>query len=127
MSQQSVEFWPLPLPDIEQGFMVAERGEGEDDDEGGGETRPWRISVNLELSALGSLQIDFLKEREGLFLRFQCAGSDKAGLLAEGERELQDSVSAIPLEGVSYVTGVEPTATRLVKLLAGDGVLDARV
>lgn len=127
LSQQAVEFWPLPLPGTEQGFLVAERGEGDGSGEGDGGERPWRITVHLQLPGLGPLQIDFLRESSGLLLRFQCASPDQARLLAENEEELQRSVAALPLESVVFAVGAPAPATALVQLLAGDGVFDARV
>ena len=127
LSRQAVEFWPLPLPGTEQAFLVAERGEGDGSDEGGGGERSWRITVHLQLPGLGPLQIDFLRESSGLLLRFQCASPDQARLLAENEEELQRSVAALPLESVVFAVGAPAPATALVQLLAGDGVFDARV
>jgi len=127
MAQQSVEFWPLPLPQFEQGFLRAERGGGDASAGENEDTRSWRVTVNLQLAGFGPVQIDFLWENSGLFLRFQCATPEQVSLLNEKQEELKKFVSSLPLEGVSVSLGGKEPATALVSLLAGEGVFDARV
>ena len=127
LAQQSVEFWPLPLPRVEQGLMLAERGEGAVPDDGGEDERSWRVTVHLQLSGLEPLQVDFLWERSGLFLRFYCATPAQARFLSERQAELRRFVTALPLKGAAFCVGALAPATVLAQLLAGDGVLDERV
>ena len=127
-SQQSVEFWPLLLPGVEQGFMLAERGEGgaQPDAAGDGE-RSWRVTVHLQLPQLGPMQIDFLWEHPGLYLRFKCATPEQVRLLADAQDELRGSVTSLPLEGVAFAVGAQEPATILARLMGGEGIVDERV
>jgi len=126
-SQESVEFWPLLLPWIEQGFLRAEKGEtGGREGEAPGE-RPWRITLNLQLRQLGALQIDFLWERSGLFLRFQCESAEKANLLSASQEELRNIVSALPVESVAFSVGAQPPAAVLARLIGSEGIVDEMV
>lgn len=127
LAQQAVEFWPLPLPQVEQGFLLAERLEDSGAEGEGADEPSWRLTLHLQLPGLGPLQIDFLWERARLFLRFHCASPVQAARLAERQDELRRSVSAIPLEGVAFGVGAREPATVLARRLAGDGVLDERV
>ncbi|MCF6289684.1 MAG: hypothetical protein L3J03_01580 [Desulfobacterales bacterium] len=127
LAQRSVEFQPLPLPRIEQGFLLAERGEGAVPDDKGKDERSWRVTVHLQMSGIGPLQVDFLWERSGLFLRFHCATQAQASFLSGRRAELGRSVTALPLKGAAFSVGAPAPATVLAQLLAGDGVLDERV
>lgn len=126
-SLQSVEFWPLMLPWLQQGFLLAERGEGGGSESAEEGERPWRITLHLQLPQLGALQIDFLFEQTGLFLRFKCENPTQAGLLSAAQDELRNSVLAVPLEGVAFSLGAQPPAALLARLIAGEGVVDERV
>ncbi len=129
LAQQSIEFWPLPLPRVEQGFMLAGRGQGAvaDDDHDQGDERPWRLTVHLQPSGQEPLQVDFLWEGAGLFLRFHCANQAQASFLSGRQAELRRLVTALPLQGAVFCVGARTPATVLAQLLAGDGVLDERV
>lgn len=127
-SQQSVEFWPLLLPWVEQGFLLAERGEGGDHPTATGEAeRSWRVTVHLQLPQLGPMQIDFLWEHPGLYLRFQCATPDQVRLLSDAQDELRSFVTSLPLEGVAFSAGAQAPATVLARLMGGEGIVDERV
>jgi len=127
-SQQSVEFWPLVLPWVEQGFILAERGDGGDQQNAAGEAaRSWRVTVHLQLPQLGTMQIDFLWEHPGLYLRFQCANKEQVRLLSGSQDELRGFVTSLPLEGVAFSLGAQEPAMVLARLLGGEGVVDERV
>lgn len=127
-AQQSVEFWPLLLPWVEQGFMLAERGESGDHQDAAGEgARPWRITVNLQLPKLGPMQIDFLWEHPGLYLRFKCATQEQFKLLAASQDELRSFVTSLPVEGVAFAVGAETPTTLLARLIGGEGIVDEMV
>jgi len=126
-SQQSIEFWPLVLPWVEQGFLLAERGEGGGPDAAGEEVRPWIITLHLQLPQLGPMQIDFLWEHSGLYLRFQCASQEQVRLLSGHQDELRSLVTSLPLEGVAFAVGAQAPATILARLMGGEGIVDERI
>ncbi|NTV15303.1 MAG: flagellar hook-length control protein FliK [Desulfobulbaceae bacterium] len=127
-SQQSVEFWPLLLPWVEQGFMLAERGQGGGPDAAAvDEARPWRVTVHLQLPQLGAIQIDFLWEQSGLYLRFKCETQDQLRLFSGSQEALRSSVVSLPLEGVAFAVGAQAPATILARLMGGEGIVDERI
>lgn len=127
-AQQGVEFWPLLLPWLEQGFLLAERGEGGAlPSAAPEEQRPWRLSLHLQLPQLGAMQIDFLWENAGLFLRFQCANQEQARLLTDSQAELRGFVTSLPLEGVAFSVGAQEPAMLLARLMGSEGMVDERI
>lgn len=120
--------FPLPLPFIEQGYLVVDdQSQGGDGD---GESSPeTRFSLHLTMSELGHLRIDFLRNQEGLFLRFFTDSDEKATFLAEHEGDLKTAISDVPLVGLSFSGGaVDPVQDLLRRVLPqGRSLLDTKV
>lgn len=127
-SNTSQLIFPLPLPFIEQGYLVVDdHGQGgEDDTQSPSETR---FALHLTMSDLGHLRIDFLRNPEGLFLRFFADSEDKAGFLAEHQADLKQAIGDIPLIGLSFAGGaVDPVQELLRKIIPqGRSLLDTTV
>lgn len=125
LDQQGALLLPLPLPFLEQGFLVAEGGgEGAD-----GKAEPQRLALHLALQGLGDLRVDFYHSEEGLLLRFACEGREQADFLAGFQGELRSALEQLPLTGLSFTTGVESPDKSLIRRLLPEGqsVLDTRV
>ena len=120
--------FPLPLPFIEQGYLVVDQqnqGSGGDGDS----PQETRFSLHLTMSELGHLRIDFLRNQEGLFLRFFTDSDDKAAFLAEHEGELKTAISDVPLVGLSFSGGAVDPVQDLLRLVIPQGrsLLDTKV
>ena len=125
LDQQGALLLPLPLPFLEQGFLVAEGGgEGAD-----GKAEPQRLALHLALQGLGDLRVDFYHSEEGLLLRFACEGREQADFLAGFQGELRTALEQLPLTAISFTTGVESPDKSLIRRLLPEGksVLDTRV
>jgi hypothetical protein len=125
LDQQGALLLPLPLPFLEQGFLVAEGGgEGAE-----GQADPQRLALHLALQGLGNLRVDFYQSEEGLLLRFACEGREQADFLAGFQEELRSALEQLPLTGLSFTTGVESPDKALIRRLLPEGqsVLDTRV
>ncbi len=125
LARQGASLLPLPLPFLDNGYLVAERDTASDQ-----EQQPTRkISLYLSLQGLGDLRIDLLQETEGLFVRFTCDSGDKTRFLAEQEPELHTMLTALPLCGATYGNDQGPLQTDLIRRILADGdeLLDARV
>jgi hypothetical protein len=125
LARQGASLLPLPLPFLDNGYLVAERDASSDQ-----EQQPVKkVSLYLSLQGLGDLRIDLLQESEGLFVRFTCDNGDKTSFLAEQEPELQTMLTALPLCGASYGSDQGALQTDLIRriLTEGDELLDARV
>ena len=118
---------PLPLPFIEQGYLVIDQGEkdGETNDTGGSENR---FSLHLTVSALGNLQIDFLQNLEGLFIRFKAENQEIADFIATFSPDLKQALTDIPLINVSFAGDAPDPIQDLVRHLvpAGSRILDTK-
>ncbi len=119
---------PLPLPFVEQGYLLIER-DGRDSESGGQDPAGKRFSLHLTMSDLGNLRIDFLRNAEGLFIRFAADSKEKAEFLAGFEDELQSSITTAPLIGLSFSGGAPDPISDLIRRLVPEGrsILDTKV
>lgn len=126
LSQNNTYILPLPFPFLDQGYMLTEKGENQEEK---GKEAPTKISLHLALQNLGDLRIDFLHDSQGLYLRFACDSQEKADYLAGFQKELRETLTSVELQGVSYAADAEePAKSLIMKLISeGDTVLDTRV
>lgn len=128
LAEEQVQFLPLPFNELEEGYLLAERQPGADEDNGSGES-PLQMSLSLRLSALGNIRVDMLYEQEGLHLRLACEDREKMGYLQNCTDELKESLKAIVLQGISFGADAQLPARQLQERLLPDSfnMLDARV
>ena len=119
-------FLPLPLPFLEQGYLLAERKPPSDEEE-----RPSHsLSLYLQLKNLGNLQINLLYDEDGLFLRFLCGTSRTAEFVASFRDELEGMLaSVLPVKGLSFAEGAPAPTQILAQKLLKDarGVINERI
>ncbi len=119
---------PLPLPFIEQGYLIIEQGDK--DSRSGDPSLPEnRFSLHLTVSELGNLQIDFLKNSEGLFIRFRAGDQEKAAFLESYGSELKKAITRIPLVTLCFASDAPDPIHDLVRQIvpAGKSILDTRI
>ncbi len=122
---EGIQFIPLPLPFLEQGYLLAERGHpGEE-----GEAPPHVLTLSLQLEGLGNLQVKLLYDQQGLYARFFCESRSVADFVSSFREELTDMLTSVPLQGAAFTDGAQDPAQALAhRVMAdGDGLLDARV
>lgn len=100
LERQGAFLIPLPLPFLENGYLVMEDGGGEKKN-----PAQAKITLHLELQGLGELRIDLLQDEGGLFLRFTCPGQKEVEFIAGFESELRSMLTGMPLYGTSYGCG----------------------
>lgn len=124
LSEGEVHFLPLPLPWLEQGYLLADQRR-EDEEEG---DNPFRLSLHLKLQGLGDLSVDILHDSDGVHLRFSADSTEKAVFLSSYQDELRDALGE-DLQGLVFTAGaVDPAAALLKRVLKdGSGHLDTRV
>jgi hypothetical protein len=123
--EQGTYFVPLPFSFLEQGYLLAEeRPEPRE-----GESAPCLLSLYLKLEGLGNMQINFLYEAQGLYLRFIFDSPQTADFVSSFKKDLEESLSSVPLQGVAFTAGAEDPVQMLIKriLPAKKGVFDTRV
>ena len=118
---------PLPLPFVEQGYLLVDQNEGEGGEEGGSGEK--RFSLHLTMSELGHLRIDFLRNEEGLYLRFFADSEEKASFLAEHDGDLKRAIVDTPLVGLSFTSGSSDPVQELLQRIVppGRSILDTKV
>ncbi len=118
LAEIGVDFLPLPLSFLEQGYLLARKHQGADGGEGQADSaRSWSLSLFLELEGLGPLQIDCLYQKQGLYLRFLCRDRESSGFLAAARGELAEALGHTPLLGASFAAGAEGPAQALIQRL----------
>ncbi|NOR26650.1 MAG: hypothetical protein GQ542_20115 [Desulforhopalus sp.] len=120
--------FPLPLPFIEQGYLIIEQGEN-DSESNDSVTSENRFSLHLTVSGLGNLQIDFLQNLEGLFIRFRASDQEKADFIETFSTDLKKTITDIPLISLSFSGDAPDPIHDLVRQLApeGNSILDTKI
>ena len=127
LTRVDVFFLPLPLPFLDQGFIVADQQKQQQSE--AGNPAPCRLSLHLSLQNLGDLRIDLLHDPRGLFIRFVCDSQEKADFVAAYKEELAHALNYVPLFDITFAAGAEsPVNALLAKMIPqGDSILDARI
>ncbi len=125
LAEENVMFLPLPFAELEEGYLLAERGAA-DADEG---APALMLSISLRLSALGNMRIDMLYGQGGLQLRLACENREKMGYVQGAETELREGLQAVPLQGVSFAMDARLPARQLSERLnpGSRNLLDERI
>lgn len=128
LAEQNQTFVPLPLPFLEEGFLLVEEHSPDNHQETKDGERT-RLSLHLKLSSLGNLRIDMLSESSGMLLRVACEDQQRMDFLQSLNDQLQKRLEGLNIRGISFTTGAETPASELLKKLlpTAHGVLDARV
>lgn len=113
LASEAIFFLPLPLPFLHHGFLLVEPdSKSQSDKEQAAEKKTYALHLNLE--GLGNLQINMNQVAGGIRLRFFAEDSGKAKFLAENREELQQWLTATPLESVQFLTGAEDPIRKLL-------------
>jgi hypothetical protein len=117
LNKDNILFLPLPFSFLEQGYLLAEKLRDQEHKSG----QSWKMSLYLNLSFLGNLQILLLFENLTLRLRILCDSKDKADVISESLIRLQENLSTVSLHSFSVGIGAEDPIKSLVQRLAPDG------
>ncbi len=119
---------PLPLPFIEQGYLIVE-GDDKTADQKENIRTENRFSLHLSVSELGNMQIDFLQNQEGLFIRFRAGNQQKSDYLESFSEDLKKAISDVPLIGLSFSGDAPDPIQDLVRQLVpeGNSMLDTKI
>ncbi len=128
LGQERFLIFPLPLPFLNQGYVLVEQQQEEESGEGD-QAGEHSFSLHLSLTGLGHLRVVFLLNQEGLFIRFHLESKEKAAFVAGFEQQLKEALTAAPLVSVSFSDGAGDPASELVRLLfpQEQTILDTKV
>lgn len=120
--------FPIPLPFVEQGYIVVERGNKDEENGQGGEGEN-RFSLHLTMSEIGNLRIDFLQTETNLSIKLMAETQEKADFMEMFKEELQESITGTSQINI-VITGdaPDPIADLIREMVPeGSSVLDTRV
>jgi len=128
LGEQGLNWLPLPLPFLEQGFLVWEQKEEPGQEEGQAENGQM-LRMVLQMSWLGDLDIRLQQAGHGLRVGLACGSRETASFLEGAKEDLMHSVTALPITECSITLGAKDPAQVLLDLAVEDGerVFEARV
>ncbi len=106
---------PLPLPFLEQGYLVVEDYKDQASEDSKGREMPKHFSLFLKLSPLGNLKIDFLSSGDGVYIRFYCESKEVSEFLATFKDELDTAITDTFVHGVSFTENSEDPLAAVLK------------
>lgn len=120
--------FPLPLPFVEQGYLIIEQQE-EGSAATGSETGESRFSLHLTMSDLGNLRINFIHNSEGIFIRFHADSEEKADFIATHGEELKGAITNVPYIGLAFSGDASDPISDLIRSVMpqGSSMLDTKV
>jgi hypothetical protein len=120
--------FPLPLPFVEQGFLLIENN-GQRGNQGDYAESVIRFSLHLTMSDLGHLRIDFFHIQEGLYVRFHTDSQEKATFVSHFSDELKQAISEVPLLGLTFAGDATDPVGDLMRHIIPEGqsILDTKV
>ena len=120
--------FPLPLPFVEQGYLIIEQQE-EGSTSPSSEAGESRFSLHLTMSDLGNLRINFIHNAEGIFIRFHADSEEKADFIAVYGEELKEAITNTPYVGLAFSGDASDPISDLIRSIVpqGSSMLDTKV
>ncbi len=112
--------FPLPLPFVEQGFLLVEnnRQRSEQGDYAEDEVR---FSLHLTLSDIGNLRIDFFHTKGGLYVRFHTDSPEKTDFVSQYSEDLKSAISEVPLLSLTFASDATDPVGDLMRHIVPEG------
>ncbi len=119
--------FPLPLPFVEQGFLLVENN-GQQEGQGDYSEDEIRFSLHLTMSDLGHLRVDFHHTREGLYVRFHAESPEKTEFVSSHSEDLKAVISDVPLLSLTFATDAADPVVDLMRFIVPEGtsILDTK-
>ena len=127
LSSENLLIFPLPLPFLDNGYLLIEQDDLKKDDKS--KITTLRFSLHLTLKPLGDIEITFLQTEEGLYIRFACDSKDKKEFANIYQDDLKEMISSTELLGLSFTDTANNPASGLIQQLVPDGasMLDTKI
>ncbi|WP_028579328.1 flagellar hook-length control protein FliK [Desulfogranum japonicum] len=116
LSAEALLFLPLPLPFLEQGFLLVDQ-ETQNEDESAQPDDTKRFTLHLKLEGLGNLNIQLSSARGKVDILFKAEDLQRTRFLAENKQQLYDWLTAAEIGSVSFLTGAREPAKILLSYL----------
>ncbi len=127
LSSENLLMFPLPLPFLDNGYLLVEKDDSSKDDTT--DTDTLRFSLHLSLEPLGNIEIIFLQLEEGLYIRFACESKTKKDFANSHSDTLKEMISSTEVLGLSFTdTSGNPTNDLIQQLVPhGKSMLDTKI
>ena len=128
LSAEALFFLPLPLPFLEQGFLLVDQ-DADQDSSGSAVEDTKRFALHLKLEGLGNLHIELSYDKEKVDILFAAEDVERTRFLAEHKQELREWLTAVETGTVSFLTGArEPAKVLLSHFTENDtGLVDTQI
>jgi len=127
LSNDNLLIFPLPLPFLNHGYLLVDKDSIQNTDNV--EIEQQRFSLHLNLEPLGNIEISFLNNTEGLFIRFLCETNEKSSFASSHQEDLKKHISSDSIIGLSFGIGAGDPVQALIQQLIPNGktMLDTKV
>lgn len=127
LAPENMLIFPLPLPFLDNGYLIVEKDEAETDTETNSQSR--RFSLHLSLEPLGDIEISFLQTEDGLYIKFGCDSKETLEFTSSYQGTLKEILTATDVLGLSFNDSAGSPASNLIKQLLPDGqsMLDTKI
>jgi hypothetical protein len=128
LASENLFIFPLPLPFVDNGYLLVEKEEKNKDEENDQNTL--RFSLHLTLEPLGDIEINFLQTPDdGSYIRFGCESQIKKEFINSYQETLEEMISSTEILGLSFTdTAGNPTNDLIQQLVpAGESMLDTKI
>ncbi len=116
LAAEALFFIPLPLPFIEQGYLVADDPSSSEKKQKKEEGTP-TYTLLLQLEGLGNLRVEIRRIDQSLDIRFYTEDTGKMIFLKEHREELDKWITTGQLDSAQFLTGaIEPIKEILAKI-----------
>ncbi len=129
LSSEGLFFIPLPLPFLEQGYLLLEKDRNHRNKQEKNTDAPRIFSLYLKLQGLGNLNIEIRQQEDELTLCFRTEGPEQAAFFSGFREELHRCIAPARLHSVQFLTGADEPLRNILDRLAhrGSGILDTRI
>ncbi len=127
MAEQGLNWLPLPLPFLQQGYLVWHIDPEDDTNDQAGQSGMLRMV--LQMTHLGDLDLKLRPMHQGLRVGVACASQETASFLEDRKEELIHSVTALPVLECQISLGAKDPSRILLDMAVSEGerVFEARV
>lgn len=127
LSSESLLLYPLPLPFLDNGYLLVEKEDLSDYEKDNNKTL--RFSLHLTLKPLGDIEIIFLQTKDGMYIRFSCDSKDTKEFISNFQDDLKEIISSTEVLGLSFNDTAGNPANNLIQQLVpvGESMLDTKI
>ena len=120
LTSQNLTIFPLPLPFIEQGYLLLDNSYNdlEESTEGNGKQQ---FSLHLAMSELGNIQVTVLQDTEQLFIKFFLDSEETVRFVTPYREMLEEMLSINSRISITFSSGADSPVNTLVRKLVPDG------